>query len=82
MSLRRTTRTPNFVTTSAVDEWRLEAVMASLLDLSDNQGRLLCPPFRVLESKEVFFYILKKMFFLIFFRSFQYIMNKLKIQLI
>lgn len=54
MSLRRTTRTPNFVTTSAVDEWRLEAVMASLLDLSDNQGRLLCPPFRVLESKEEF----------------------------
>lgn len=50
MSLRRTAKTLN---PSIVEEWRLEAVMASLLDLSDSQGRLLCPPFRILESKDV-----------------------------
>ncbi|KAI1728891.1 bromodomain-containing protein [Ditylenchus destructor] len=35
-------------------EERLEAVLASLLTLTDNQNRLLCPPFRVLDSRENF----------------------------
>jgi hypothetical protein len=38
---------------STIEEYRLEAVLASLLQLSDNQNRLLCPPFRVLDTKEV-----------------------------
>lgn len=54
MSLRRTTRTPVPISNTTVDKWKLEAVMASILDLTDNRGRLICPPFRVLESKEVF----------------------------
>jgi len=34
-----------------LEDWRLEAVLASLLQLNDGKGRLLCPPFRVLPPR-------------------------------
>ncbi|KAI6178614.1 hypothetical protein M3Y98_00519700 [Aphelenchoides besseyi] len=36
------------------EEWRMEAVVCAILDEHDSQGRLLCPPFRVLASPESF----------------------------
>ncbi|KAI6225826.1 hypothetical protein M3Y95_00738000 [Aphelenchoides besseyi] len=36
------------------EEWRMEALLCAILDEHDSQGRLLCPPFRVLASPESF----------------------------
>ena len=41
----------------------VEDILASILDLTDDSGRLLSPPFRVLQSREVgvflvFYYVL------------------------
>lgn len=75
---------------SNMEEWRLEAVLVSLLELSDSQGRLLCPPFRILESRQVIFSTICLNFFvcslcmcetffkkfILFFRNFRNIMKK------
>uniref|UniRef100_A0A1I7S1Y9 Protein polybromo-1 n=1 Tax=Bursaphelenchus xylophilus TaxID=6326 RepID=A0A1I7S1Y9_BURXY len=37
-----------------IEEWRLQAVVCAILDLTDKQGRLLCPPFRVLAPRDKF----------------------------
>ncbi|CAD5207839.1 unnamed protein product [Bursaphelenchus okinawaensis] len=37
-----------------VDPWRFQAVICAILDLTDKQGRLLCPPFRILAPNDKF----------------------------
>lgn len=34
------------------DDWKVEAVLGAILEVADEQGRILCPPFRVLPSPE------------------------------
>lgn len=48
---KRGTRTS---TPLSLDEYRLEAMLGSLLALTDNHERRISPPFRVLACKEVF----------------------------
>lgn len=40
----------------SLEESRLEAMLSSLLALTDNHERRISPPFRVLAPKEVRFY--------------------------
>jgi hypothetical protein len=35
------------------EEWRLEAALVALLTLTDDDNRLVCPPFRVLPTVQV-----------------------------
>lgn len=37
-----------------MEEWRFEAVLCTILELTDGGGRLLCPPFRVLAPPDKF----------------------------
>jgi hypothetical protein len=43
------TPTPNCV----LDEWRMEAAIVSILQLTDSEKQLICPPFRLLDPPEV-----------------------------
>src|SRR4051812_31261116 len=36
----------------SVEEWRMEAVICAILEERDKDGRIICPPFRVLVSPE------------------------------
>lgn len=39
---------------SQIDTWDAQDVIAGILEYTDEHGRLLCPPFRVLQSREEF----------------------------
>lgn len=53
--MNKISRTP--LPASQPEEWRLEASIVSLLTLTDEDNRLICPPFRILPTSEVFLHL-------------------------
>ncbi|KAK0426173.1 hypothetical protein QR680_009571 [Steinernema hermaphroditum] len=54
VSSARSSTTRHSRASESVERWMLEALLVSLVELTDSDGRLLSPPFRVLASREQF----------------------------